>query len=276
MADMVTRFRQGRADFCLGALATYGAIWAVLEPICAFFDSFRPAGVAAYAGLVALSLAGGLCLAWEPKRLSLPMPAADSTFNVEFGNIFDRDGVIVIPVNEYFDGQLGDHVSETSLHGQFIQQVLGGQSQTFFDLTDQALANVAPEEPAVDRTTGKSDRYPIGTVARVDIDKRRFLLVVLSRTDLATLKASASVTELLTCLAGVWNGAREFSGGRPIHIPLIGSGLSGVGLPAKHLIEVMLTSFLYYTKESKVADEVTLVLQQEQRVRLRDIKRRWT
>ena len=124
---------------------------------------------------------------------------------------------------------LEPHVSEKSLHGRFIKEVLAGQSKTFLDLTSGALEGVAPEESGVTRSSGRRDRYAIGTVARVDLNDQRYLLAALSRTDLLSLKASATIHDLWTCLAGVWKGIRKYSNGQPVRIPLIGSGLSGLG-----------------------------------------------
>ena len=247
-------------DFLLGGLATYGALWLAIESICAFFPSLKPEGLVWYCPLLGLAAIGGFWRAWPTKRIEFQIPGSDSSFEIRFGNVFEGGGVVVIPVNEYFDGELGDHVSENSLHGRFIKDVLGGQSQTFFDLTSRALTGVVPEERSVARPSGKCDRYAIGTVARVDVNDQRYLLVALSHTDLLSLKASATVHDLWTCLTEAWKGIREYSNGRPVRIPLIGSGLSGIGLPPGNLIDILVTSFLCHTKERKVADRVTLVL----------------
>ena len=248
-------------DFLLGSFAAYGAVWVVIESISAFFKSIRPEGLIWYSVLLALAAIGGIVHAWLKKRVEFPIPGSDSSLEIRFGDIFEGKAVTVIPVNEYFDGELGDHVSEKSLHGKFIRDILGGQSKTFFDLTSNALANVKPKEAGVARVSGRCDKYAIGTVARLDDDVGRcFLLVALSHTDLSSLKAYATVHDLWTCLAGVWSGIRDYSNGRPAAIPLVGSGLSGIGLPARHLIEIIVTSFLYHTKEGKVADRVALVL----------------
>ena len=168
------------------------------------------------------------------------------------------------------------HVSENSLHGTFIKDVLGGQSSAFFDLTSEALESVEAEE--VERKSGHIKKYPIGTVASVDVNEKRYLLAALSRTDLETLKASATVHELWDCLKGIWEGARNFSNGKCVSIPLLGSGLSGVGLPPKNLVEIIVTSFLYYTKKQKIADRVILVLHPKlkEEIDLITIKRSWT
>ena len=78
--------------------------------------------------------------------------------------------------------------------------------------------------------------------------------------------------------SGSLEGVREYSNGRPVRIPLIGSGLSGTGLPPGNLVETIVTSYLYCTKERKVADKVTLVLPRRlaTSLDLNSIKRSWT
>ena len=248
-----------------------------VESVSAFFVSLKPEGFVWYSALLVLAAMGGVWRAWPTRRIEFPIPGSDSSFEIRFGNVFQGAGVVVIPVNEYFDGELGDHVSEKSLHGRFIKEVLAGQSKTFLDLTSGALEGVAPEESGVTRSSGRRDRYAIGTVARVDLNDQRYLLAALSRTDLLSLKASATIHDLWTCLAGVWKGIRKYSNGQPVRIPLIGSGLSGTGLPPGNLVEIVVTSFLCHTKERKVADRVTLVLPHRlaRSLDLNSIKRNW-
>lgn len=263
-------------DFFSFGFGAYGILWTTIVSFGFFFKNSKPEGVYWYASIVFASVVIGLWRCWPRQHVKLKIPASDSSIEIKFGDIFEGEGVVVIPVNEYFDGSLGDHVSENSLHGLFIRDVLGGQSNAFFDLTSKALESVVAEE--VQRNSGRSKKYPIGTVACVDINQKRFLLSVLSRTELATLKAFATVHELWDCLAGIWRGVRNYSNGNCVKVPLLGSGLSGVGLPPKNLIELILTSFLYYTKKQKVADKVILVLNSKlkEEIDLETIRRSWT
>ncbi len=264
-------------DFLLGGFATYGALWAVLEPVGEFLPALMPEGPAWYVGFVILAVIGAVCLAWPVHRVEFQIPGSDSWFEIRFGDVLASEGVVVIPVNEYFDGELGDLVSAKSLHGLFIKHILGGVARSFFELTTNDLANVVPEDTNVPRPSGQRVRYPIGTVAHTDVNEKRYLLAALSHTDVESLIAYATVQDLWTCLAGVWKGVREYSNGMPVSIPLIGSGLSKVGLPPGKLIEVIVTSFLCHTKERKVADRVTLVLPSRLagKLDLKGIKRSW-
>ena len=245
------------ADFFIFGFSAYGVLWTIVKSIGTFFPNLKIDGYW-YAIIVVIASGSGLWRAWPRNHVELRVPASDSSLEIRFGNIFDGGGVVVIPVNEYFDGELGDHVSERSLHGQFIQCVLGGQSQSFYDLINKDLKSVPSKQ--MKRESGRCAKYPIGTVARADIRDKRYLLVALSRTNIKTLKASATVHELWDCLAGTWQGVRNYSGGNSVKVPLFGSGLSGVGLSHKFLIDLIAMSFLYYTKEEKIADKVTLVL----------------
>ena len=254
-----------------------GALWLLVRIV----DYFSPRFLESE-GLIWLFassvVAWGIWRAWPSQHIDLTIPGTDSSCEIKFGDVFDGPGVVVIPVNEYFDAGLGDHVSPNSLHGKFIKDVMAGHSGTFSDLTSRALAGTEPEESNVERPSGRRDRYAIGTAASVDFNEKRYLLVALSRTDLQTLKATATVLDLWPCLEGVWNGARNHSNGEPVKIPLIGSGLSGVGLPPGKLIDIVITSFLCCTKERRVADRVTLVLPDRLKYNLDldEIQRHWS
>ena len=262
-------------DLLVCGFATYGIFWAIIEPFGYFFENSKPEGAYWYCAMVLFSVLSGLWNCWPRNRIELKIPASDSSMEITFGDIFEGEGVVVIPVNEYFDGSLGDHVAVNTLHGVFIKNVLGGQSDAFFALTSKALKSIESEE--VPRTSGRGRKYPIGTVASVDVNKKRYLLAALSQTDISTLKASATVHELWDCHAGAWRGARNYSNGDCVRIPLIGSGQSGVGLPPKQLVEIIMISLLYHTKKQKIADKVILVLPPRLKgeIDLKTIRRSW-
>ena len=273
----ITTHRRRLWDFLLGLSATLGVLWLFVESLSAFFPSLAPKGPGWYSAFLLVSVFGGVCRARPARRVELRIPLTDSRFEIACGDILAGRDVAVIPVNEYFDGEIGDPVSKNSLHGQFIERVLGGQSESFFALTERALAQTAPAETGVEHRTGRDTKYEVGTVARLDVGGRRYLLAALAHTDLESLAASATLQDLWTCLEGVWKAIREHSDGGPAVLPLLGSGLSKIGLPAMDLIRIILISFVYHTKERKIADRVTLLLPPRLLgdVDLKTIKRSW-
>ena len=271
-------FRRRAGDFLLGLSATATPLWLAVESLSTLLPRVAPKGLPWYLAFLVLAACGGLWRSWPKKRVEFPIPLSDSRFEIASGDLFASEAVAVVPVNEYFDGELGDHVSENSVHGQFILRILGGQTQSFFDLTSKALKETEPAETGVSRRSGQYTRYEIGTVARLDVRDRRYLLAVLTHTDLDSLTASATVQDLWTCLEGVWKAIREHSNGGPAVMPLLGSGLSKIGLPTARLIEIILISFAYHTKRAKITNKVTLLLQPHllSEVDLKTIKRSWT
>ena len=89
-------------------------------------------------------------------------------------------------------------------------------------------------------TSGNPKRYKIGTTASIDIGPKRYLLFAFAKTDINTLKAYATVHELWDALAGLWGSVTVRSNGEPVYIPLVGSGLSGVGLPARNILQILM------------------------------------
>lgn len=244
--------------FLVFSFAAYGALWTVLESVSAFEDKLKPTGAVAYGVLILLSVAVGGWRAWPVRRVEIRIPTSDSSIAVEFGDIFSKDGCIAIQVNEFFDSLLGEHVSPHSLHGLFIRNVLGGQSVSFDALVTSALADVP--FATVPRPNGNSKRYQIGTTASVDVNSKRYLLFAFARTDITTLKASATVHEFWDALSGLWEAVRVRSNGNPVFVPLLGAGLSGVGLPERQLLELLILSYVYHTKKNKITKQVTIVL----------------
>jgi hypothetical protein len=104
-----------------------------------------------------------------------------------------------------------------------------------------------------------------------------YLLLVLTHTDVMTLKGSADTTDLWRALSGLWSQARYLANGKDVVVPLIGGGLSGVGLPVGRLLDMLLISLVDATKTRKVADRVVVVLTDNHldQIDLRDVARAW-
>ena len=62
---------------------------------------------------------------------------------LEFGDLFEKEDQIVIPVDDCFDTLVDDVlISGKSIHGQFIQKYFGGNTAELDRLIDQQLQNV--------------------------------------------------------------------------------------------------------------------------------------
>ena len=197
------------------------------------------------------------------------------SIDIAFGDIFAQDGVAAIPVNEFFDSEIGLPVSPHSLHGIFLHRCFGGHADAFDRQLEDKLSSKAAD--VVSRKQGKGKRFPIGTGAVIEASGRRYLVFAFTHTDIDTCKARADVPQMFVALAGLWKAARAELGGDALNLPLVGSGLSGVGLPARDLLNMIVLSFLDETKRQVVASKLRIVLtgDRHSEVDLREVKRFW-
>ena len=244
----------------ISAFVAYSVIWTVVASTSRLLSisAIKPRSFLTFAVMVAASLAWGVYRTLPKRSISARIKSPDIAITVCFGDIFDTDGLRVIPVNEYFDSELGDHVSPHSLHGKLIERRFNGHSALFDSLVDEDLAAVTRQRIA--RTSGREQRYPIGTTARIDVGRDRYFLLALSTTDTETLKASCDVPQLWQALTALWDTVRNRAGGAPVAAPLIGGGLSGVGLPPAQLAQLLVLSLVSAGKTDHIASPITLVL----------------
>lgn len=241
----------------------YSASWTLLEAFLGLVNNsnlHNPhfPGILKYTILVASSIFIGIYRSIPPFEEVICLKNTNTTIRLQFGDLFKSEGQKVIGVNEFFDSLLGDHVSEFSLHGQFIKNQLGGQSSSFDDLVRMSLAKTDYTE--VKRASGNIKKYKIGTTALVSINNEDYYLVALCHTDIDTLKACSDINTFWRALEGLWERVRAGSGGKTVNVPLLGNGLSKLGLPPQQIIQLILISFLIETKRSMVAQEIRIIL----------------
>ena len=236
----------------------YSALWTLIESVSYFFPDIKLQGIRCYLALVCIGAMIACIRAYQCRSISFKIGHSNTKVAILFGDIFDRDGHLAIPVNEFFDSELGLPVSPKSLHGIVINRFFGGHPASFDQLVTTDLANTPGQD--IQRIGGKSHQYPIGTTAAVRTNSHRFLLFALCVTDLATFKASVTVPGLVRALEGLCAKARVVLGGEKLVVPLVGSGLSGIGLPANQLLQLILLVLVNETKKNQVALDIEVVI----------------
>ncbi len=236
----------------------YSALWTIVESASYFFPDIKLQGINCYLALISLGVLVACIRAYPCRSINFKIGHSNTKITVLFGDLFDRDGYLAIPVNEFFDSQIGLPVSPRSLHGIVINKFFGGLSTSFDELVAADLANTPTKD--IQRIGAKTLLYPIGTTAEVKINSHRLLLFALSITDLATFKASTTVPDLARALEGLCAKARVVLGGERLIIPLVGSGLSSIGLPANKLLELILLVLVNETKKSQFAFDIEVVI----------------
>lgn len=267
--------RQHPINLAVQGLVAFSVGWTVTEALSYFFEWSNLKSGGWFTVIILGSVVYSIYSSWRPQRVEISVPTSIVSVEIAFGDIFEQDGVVAIPVNEFFDSEFGLPVSEKSLHGIFLQRIFGGQPDAF---DRQVAAKLdGSEEEIVARAQGKDRRFKIGTSVVVEAAAGRFLTFAFTRTDLATHKASANAPQMLAALAGLWKTARAELGGDVLNLPLVGSGLSGVGLPARDLLNLIIVSFLDETKKQTVAHKLRIVLTKDRlsEVDLGEMKKFW-
>jgi hypothetical protein len=257
------------------AFLAFSAMWTITEGLSYFVPGFDIRGYYSLFGIAAVSVVFALYRVAKPTRIEIKIPYTDTVLEIIFGDLFGLEGYRAISVNEFFDSDLGKIVAEESLHGQFLKKCFGGHPESFDKQVTDELTNVPPE--TTNRSGGKTLRYPVGTSALITVDKERYLTFVLTQTDLETHKASADVDMLWRGLQGLWKRARIETGGQSLNVPLVGSGLAGIGLPTRDLLNLILLSAIAETKQKQITRRIRVVLWKDRYddLDLRDVKRYW-
>jgi hypothetical protein len=116
---------------------------------------------AAYLSLVmVIAVARFIHKAYEPSSVSFVVPTTDTKITIQFGDLFDSKDDLLIAVNEFFDGKLGQVVSKDSVHGAFIEKLFNSDETRFRVEVDRALAPCVGAPTT--RTLQPSMSYPIG------------------------------------------------------------------------------------------------------------------
>jgi Domain of unknown function (DUF6430) len=261
-------------------LSIWGVVWLVTASSSFFSESVRTFLTSHFGSVftvaVVAALAFSLWKLYEPTRVSFSLKHFNTTISIQFGDLFSTAGHIVVPVGEFFDSELGDPVAVRSVHGQFIQRVLGGNANKFNDDVDRYLV----DEPSIQkqrRTVKRNRSYAIGTTAVMTEGARKYFLLAFANTDLIDCKASASIQQMFVALAGLWEKVRNQANNQVVHIPLVGGAVSGVSLEPIQLLRVLLMSILIATRSARITDEIEIVLHESliTKIDIRAIAEEW-
>ncbi len=266
-------------------LGGLGLVWLFLEA----FYALGPANESKV-GFMAFLLAGllvggnwfavdGWCVTGFLKRtIEITSNAIDAPITIMFGDLFAQDGCKAVSVNEFFDSAVDEkHVATNTLHGLMLTQCWAGNTADWDKQVAQDLANTPPEAVATRPPPGKPNRYAIGTTASVSRNGHDFLCVVLTKTCTTSLEASATSDDLQHAVRGLLAKARTVCSGRPLNIPLLGSGLARTGIKPNIIVDLILLAIFEESRTRKITNHIRIVLPiaMRKRIDLTTIQRDW-
>ncbi|MCK4793728.1 MAG: hypothetical protein KAV87_58915 [Desulfobacteraceae bacterium] len=255
--------------------ASFSVLWTLVEGFTYFIPLLDLRGTASLITVAVIGIIYAVAVIRQPSKIEIPILHTNTRIEIKFGDLFEEDGFRVIPVNEFFDSEIGPPISAKSLHGIFLSKCFGGHSQAF----DQIIKGELKDSPGenVTRPQGKTRKYPIGTTATIPVNNDHYLCFAVTKTEIDTCKANADVPTLWHALSGLWEKARISLGGSALVLPLVGSGLSGIDLPTRQLLDLIILSVITESKRRQITARVRIILTPNRynEVDLRELKRHW-
>ncbi|MGY5676824.1 macro domain-containing protein [Vibrio cincinnatiensis] len=227
-----------------------GVVSALLTIFSSVKDYYTGYVVETYVGIAVISLIISLIITRE--RNSICVKISDRVkLNVKYGDIFSENGIIVIPVNDFFDVLVDDEViSRNTLHGKLVEKYFSDDID-FLNSEIKSKLGEYSGELVPSRQNGNKVRYPLGTTVKIQRDNQVFFLVAFTRFDEKN-RAQLTNLEYQETVIKIIDFIENNSNGYLINIPLLGSGHSGVKASKQRLLEFLIFSL-------KIKDNLTLV-----------------
>ncbi|CAE6760705.1 hypothetical protein R69776_03357 [Paraburkholderia nemoris] len=276
LRDLLNGIRRHPVKMLAYMFTAFSIMQTIIRGVSMFVPGIYISGSIPFAAVIVISVSWGLKKVWKPSRIDLPIANCATVIEVVFGDLFAQEGIRAIAVNNFFDSELGKPVSDKSVHGILLKKCFGGHAEPFDKQVDEQLAAIESEN--VERPEGKTKRFPIGSTAMINVNQDRYIAFAFSETDPATSKARSDVTMMWSALHSLWERARIEAGGHSLNLPLVGSGLSGLGLPTRDLLNLIILSAITETKTREVTQRIRIVLGRDRfdHLDLRDVKEHWS
>jgi hypothetical protein len=235
-----------------------GLLWTLIEIGDHFFDVFKKHSNSPYVFL-GIIIVGVVTIVIKLSRTKFVISGTDSTINFSYGDILSKNGIIVIPVNAEFDTIVGNSVvSEKTLHGKFILKYYKRATSTLESAIQHQLSSISYEDRP-QKSKGNRKRYPIGTCVKIEIDKKVFVLVALSRFDDNCI-AGSSIEDLNECLSSVWQWIASNLERSDVFLPIMGTGFSRILGNKFEKIKPIIGSGIAAIKQGNIYESFNIVV----------------
>ncbi len=241
-----------------------GACASLLTMISFFFDiQWKSHAVLAWILLAVIVVGCGIyawCQVYRKKEIAIRIEE-NFKLTIKQGNLFDQKGIIVIPVNDYFDTHVGDGVIDPkSVHGQFITNLFRDRiaeldAKIAKSLKEQGLTGASKKQRAI----GNNVSYPLGTCAVVYDGGNRYVCVVTTEFDDDNV-AHLTRDKLSVVMNGLFNQLEIFSGTDKVSMPIVGAGNARLNRSAERILHYLVDYFDFSLSDKKILGGVQIVI----------------
>lgn len=188
-----------------------------------------------------------------------------TTVSVKQGNIFEEEGLKVIPFNEYFDTIVDNKIiSELSLNGKYIKNI----NQNLFELDRQieddiflnSENNILEKNAKRKGNIGKKIKYKLGSSVVID----DYVLTAFSKFN-DNNEAELTMTQYINFLLNFWDEINRVYAQKSVTVPIFGSGITRFkggfnDIEINELLNIMLWTFRISETRFKYPAKLTIII----------------
>jgi hypothetical protein len=208
--------------------------------------------------VIVVSVVYGAYRAW-PTPITMTYNQPNVKVSIAEGDLFDQTGHLMIGMPDTFDTAIPKIIDRKSVQGQFLDRVLNGDVAEFDRRLDDALKGIKPVASVAKE--GKTDRFPLGTVAVLHEPTRCYFCVAYTAMNERN-EARGTPAGLWKSLDSLWQAVGEHANGGQLALPVIGGGQARMSqvLPQQDSIRFAVLSFLLASRAEKICDELLIVV----------------
>ncbi|MFF3968058.1 macro domain-containing protein [Streptomyces griseorubiginosus] len=270
MATPVGRFRvllgtrHGRLLLGRNWAVQFGLLSGAAQLYLTFWPDSALPRVPAFLAIGGLTMIGATAVSLPRNRISREFRHPEFTVTVEVGDLFESPSHLVIGFSDTFDTDTRNDrvITHRTVQGQFLHRVYGGDTARLDACLDAALAEVTPAttESRSEKRVGKLVRYPVGTVAVLEDDGRRFFCSAYGRMN-NDLVVSSGAEQMWQSLTRLWDAIHRTTHREAVAMPVTGSALARINsMDHASLVKMILLSFVTRSRDAVVCDALTIVI----------------
>ena len=226
-------------------LHAFGVLWLVVE-VSAFFSSDFSENVKPYWWffLIIGSLVG-LFRAWPRLSVSASVVGTDCNITIRVCDLFAvNDVAYVVSTNTTFDTAMEDRtIDAASVQGQLTTQLYSSREQLDRDIAHSLEGVESTPVSSQEKPYGKLQRYEIGEVASIQVQRKRAYLVAIATMNVHKV-AQATRRDVQDALPRLWEYIRTAGSVDTLCCPILGSGYSRLDANREELIHELVRSFI--------------------------------
>lgn len=193
------------------------------------------------------------------RRVKVPLGGGRIAY-IEYGDLFSKKGVIVVPCNRYFDTQINEKiVNAKPVMGNFVKNAYPGNISQLDNDISKSINGIPTEST---NKEGKNSKYPIGTIANVSKGGNDYYCLALTDVNLDSNNSFCDLDMLYKSLVKLLNFINENAGKKDVFMPVLGAGFSRLGKEKQIILDFIIAVFK--ASDVKLQSKLHIVLLEEE------------